>query len=76
MSKVMFSLPNTLIDRMKAVIPAGERSHVLAELLIKEVEAREEHLYRQALQLEANKELRSEMKEWDQALFHDGLDDV
>lgn len=76
MAKVMISLPDSLIERMKASIPTGERSHVLAELLEKEIEARESQLYARALELESNKELRTEMQAWDQTFGNDGLDNV
>lgn len=76
MSKVMFSLPDELVFRMKSVIPAGERSEVLANLLDKEIKAREDNLYNRAAELEACVGLRREMAEWDAGFSQDGLDDV
>lgn len=75
-TRVMFSLPDQLINRMKVVIPAGERSHVLAKLLKKEIENRENTLYKHALKLEKNKALSKEMKTWEQIFGQDGLDDL
>ena len=72
----MISLPDSLIERMKASIPSGERSHVLAELLEKEIETRETQLYKHALELESNQKLRAEMQAWDQSFGNDGLDNV
>lgn len=75
-SKVMFSLPNQLVMRMKAAIPARERSKVLVILLEKEINAREKNLYMRAKALEENKELKEEMATWDQEFGQDGLDNV
>lgn len=73
MSRVMFSLPDSLIARMKATIPMGERSQLLAKLLEKEVTLREQTLYQHALKLEKNQHLRKGMQEWDQIFFDDGM---
>lgn len=76
MSKVMFSFPEKLVIRMKASIPARERSKVLAGLLEKEIKAREQRLYASAKELDQNKNLRSEMVTWDNEFGGDGLEDV
>lgn len=76
MSKVMFSLPNQLVVRMKASIPAGERSEVLSSLLEKEIAFREKSLYARAMELEAHEGLRQEMANWDAEFGNDGLDHV
>lgn len=76
MAKVMFSLPDKLVIRMKATISVGERSKLVAEILSKEVEAREEGLYKLAVKLEANRGLRQEMAVWDAEFSKDGLDDA
>ena len=76
MSKVMFSLPDPLVFRMRAVIPAGERSHVLVNLLEGEIQAREQALYQKALSLEGCEALRQEMSAWDKELGQDGLSEI
>jgi metal-responsive CopG/Arc/MetJ family transcriptional regulator len=76
MHKVMFSLPDNLVSRMKSVIPDGDRSRLVANLLEREVEQREQHLYEQAMQLESNMELRTEMQAIDKEFMNDGLDNV
>jgi len=76
MSKVMFSLPDKLVLKMKLTIPAGERSELLANLLEKEIEKREETFYQDALKLEAYTELQQEMKDWDSSFGNDGLEHV
>lgn len=76
MSKVMFSFPDQLVMRMRAVIPARERSKVLADLLEQEVKAREQHLYTCAKELEESKGLKEEMAAWDSEFGGDGLEDV
>lgn len=74
MRKVLVSIPDSLIDRMKAVIPSRQRSKILSELLEEEVKRREADLYRCALDVENDKALAAEMKEWD-ATIEDGIDD-
>ena len=72
----MFSFPDKLVIRMKAAIPARERSRVLADLLEKEIKVREQHLYTCAKELEESKGLREEMVTWDSEFGGDGLEDV
>lgn len=74
MSKVMFSFPDKLVIRMKAVIPARERSKILASLLEQEIKTREQHLYTCAKELEASKGLKDEMAIWDSEFGRDGLE--
>ena len=76
MSKVMFSLPDQLVTRMKTAIPARERSKVLARLLENEIKVREQHLFACATELESCKGLTKEMESLDQEFGGDGLEDV
>jgi hypothetical protein len=50
---------------MKATIPARKRSHVVRELLKKEVRRREKALYGCAVAAEKDEALNREMAEWD-----------
>jgi metal-responsive CopG/Arc/MetJ family transcriptional regulator len=63
--KVLISLSDNLYARMKAVIPARQRSKVVGELLEEEVRRREQELYECALSVEQDEQLRAEMAEWD-----------
>jgi metal-responsive CopG/Arc/MetJ family transcriptional regulator len=74
MHKVLVSIPDSLIDRMKAVIPSRQRSKILSKLLEDEVKRREADLYRCARDVENDKALVAEMKEWD-VTTEDGIDD-
>ena len=74
MYKVLLSIPDSLIDRMKAVIPSRQRSKILSKLLEDEVKRREAALYQYARGGENDKALAAEMKEWD-ATIEDGIDD-
>ena len=74
MHKVLLSIPDSLIDRMKAVIPSRQRSKILSKLLEDEVKRREGDLYRCARDVENDKALAAEMKECD-ATIEDGIDD-
>ncbi|MDF2867134.1 MAG: hypothetical protein K0S11_604 [Gammaproteobacteria bacterium] len=76
MSKVMFSLPKQLVSRMRVFIPEGERSELVASLLEKEIQLREQRLYQAATELEACRGLGQEMVEWDQAFGQDGLHEI
>lgn len=74
MEKVLVSIPDVLIDRFRALIPARQRSKVIAYLIETEVEKREKALYECALALEKDEDLNKEMSEWDITLM-DGLHD-
>jgi hypothetical protein len=74
MQKVLFSLPDSLVSRMRASIPPKQRSKVVAHLLEQELEKRERALYQCALEVEADEVLREEMKDWETTLG-DGIDD-
>ncbi|MCI0401293.1 MAG: hypothetical protein L0Z68_08355 [Gammaproteobacteria bacterium] len=65
MGKVLFSLPDQLVTRMRASIPPKHRSRVMALLLEHEIKRREEALYRCALKVEADESLHEEMKDWE-----------
>jgi hypothetical protein len=71
--KVLISLPDELGARMQAVIPARQRSKVIAELLAAEVERRERQLYECALAVEQDEQLNAEMADWE-VTVDDGLE--
>jgi hypothetical protein len=73
MQKVLFSLPDDLVARMRASIPPKQRSKVVAYLL-EEIKRREQALYQCALEVEADEALQEEMKDWD-ATLGDGIED-
>jgi hypothetical protein len=63
--KVLISLPDELAARMQAVIPARQRSRIIAALLEEEIRRRERELYECALAVEQDEQLNAEMAEWD-----------
>lgn len=63
--KILVSLPEDLVKRMKTVIPARKRSQVVKELLEAEIEKREGALFECAKAVESNEALNREMAEWD-----------
>jgi hypothetical protein len=71
--KVLISLPDELGARMQAVIPARQRSRVIAELLAAEVERRERQLYECALAVDQDEQLNTQMADWD-VTVGDGLE--
>ena len=76
MHKVMFSLPDSLVSRMRSVIPAGDRSRLVANFLKQEVEQREQNLYELAMKLESNESFLTEMQELEKEFMNDGLENV
>jgi len=74
MEKVLVSLPSQLVARMRATIPARQRSKIITHLIEEEVERRERMLYECALAVENDKALQLEMNEWDVTL-NDGLNE-
>ncbi len=73
MEKILVSLPNDLVKRMRTVIPARKRSQVVKDLLEKEVNRREEALFQCALAVEKDEALNQEMTEWD-VTMGDGIE--
>jgi len=73
MEKILVSLPNELVKRMKTVIPARKRSQVVKDLLEQEIDRREEALFQCALAVEKDKALNKEMAEWD-VTIGDGIE--
>ena len=73
MQKILFSLPDKLAERMKAVIPPRQRSKVLSELLEDEIKRREKRLYQCALDVEKDEALNKEMDDWN-TTTGDGID--
>ncbi len=65
MQKILISLPEDLVNRMKTTIPARTRSQVVKELLEKEIRRREEALHECAVAVEKDEALSREMTEWD-----------
>lgn len=74
MEKILISLPNQLVIRMRATIPPRQRSKIITSLLEKEIKKREQALYECALAVEQDAALREEMTDWD-ITIDDGLDD-
>ena len=74
-AKVMFSFPDQLVVRMRAMIPTRERSKVIAILLEKEIASREKSLFLCAKSLEESTGLNNEMAVWENEFSQDGLDD-
>ena len=73
MHKVLVSIPDDLIDRMKAVIPPRQRSKILTKLLEDEVKTREAKLHQCARMVESDQSLNAEIEDWN-ATIGDGID--
>jgi len=63
--KILVSLPEDLVKRMKAMIPSRKRSQVVKELLEAEIERRERALFECAKAVESDEALNRETAEWD-----------
>lgn len=72
MEKVLISLPDQLAARMRATIPARQRSKIITHLIEEEITKRERSLYECALAVENDDALSQEMNDWDITL-QDGL---
>jgi len=73
MQKILVSLPDSLVQRMKTIIPSGKRSSVISDLLDKELKRREIEMYKIAQEVEKDEKLNDEMSEWD-ITIGDGLE--
>ena len=73
MEKILVSLPDDLVKRMKTVIPTRKRSQVVKELLEVEIAKREKELFDCAKAVEKDEALNQEMAEWD-ATTGDGIE--
>lgn len=65
MGKILVSLPDDLVMRMRAVIPARHRSKLITDLLKKELERKEQELYECACEVEKDDKLNQEMADWE-----------
>ena len=75
MHKVLISLPDQLVNRMRTTIPERQRSKIITALLEAEILRREKALYECALAVENDKALKADLSLWD-ATINDGLDDI
>lgn len=73
MEKVLISIPDQLATRMRATIPARQRSKTITHLIEDEVVKRENLLYECAVAVEKDSVLGHEMEDWNVTL-QDGLD--
>ncbi len=73
MQKVLVSLPDDLAVRMKQVIPARQRSKIIAMILEAEINRRENEFYKCARDVEADDALNNEMTDWE-ATISDGIE--
>ena len=74
MDKILVSMPNQLAARLRAVVPARQRSKMIVSLIEKELLKKEHSLYECALAVEKDAALHREMVEWD-GVVGDGIDD-
>jgi len=72
MQKVLFSLPDEEVKRLRLLIPEKQRSKVIAVILKKELDKREHALYECAKAVEEDEALNKEMQDWNVTL-NDGL---
>lgn len=65
MEKILISIPHQLAARLRAIIPARQRSKILSHLIENEITKREKLLTQCAIEVEKDQALRKEMKDWD-----------
>ena len=74
MEKILVSIPDQIAVRMRAAMPARQRSKIIVRLLEDEITKRERLLYECALAVEKDEALNQEMCGWETTL-KDGLND-
>jgi hypothetical protein len=73
-SNLLLKLPAELMTRFKSVVPARQRTRVIASLVELEVQRREQEIERVAAAVEADGVLNADMRNWD-ATIADGIDE-
>lgn len=70
-----FTIPEDVWDEFNHIVPKRQKSRVISKLLKQEVEKRKKELYKIAQEVEKDKKLNQEMKEWETTIA-DGLGDL
>jgi len=65
MQKVLISMPDSILSRLRAVVPDRQRSKFITRVVEEELKKHEEALYQCALKVEQDEALNAEMKEWE-----------
>lgn len=73
MQKVLISIPDSILSRLRAIVPDRQRSKFISAIVEKELKKREQKLFHCALKVEQDKALNTEMGDWD-ATISDGLE--
>jgi hypothetical protein len=73
MQKVLISMPDSILSRLRAIVPDRQRSKFISSIVEKELKKREQNLFQCALKVEKDKALNADMKNWD-ATLNDGLE--
>jgi hypothetical protein len=73
-SNLLLKLPAELMTRFKSVVPARQRTRVIATLVELEVQRREQEIECVAAAVEADGALNDDMRNWD-ATIADGIDE-
>jgi hypothetical protein len=63
--KITFELPDDLGRKFRAVVPNGQRSRMVAELLAERLNVAESSLEQAAKKANTFKRLNAEMKDWE-----------
>ena len=63
--KVTFELPGGLVERLRALVPAGERSRFVADLISKKLENKSSALEQAARKANGLRRVNGEMKDWE-----------
>jgi hypothetical protein len=75
MVTLSFEIPKSMASRIEENFSVSEINNVFSKLFEKEIQAREK-LFQRALEVESDIALCDEMKEWEEAFLHDGLEDI
>ncbi|MBU4267419.1 MAG: hypothetical protein KJ808_01015 [Acidobacteria bacterium] len=73
MQKLLISIPDSILSRLRAIVPDRQRSKFISTIIEKELKKREQALFQCALKVEQDKALNAEMGDWD-ATLNDGIE--
>jgi len=74
MTQLLIHLPDYLLGRFRAAVPAKQRSKYIEHLLEEDLKKHDDELRRAAMAVELDDEINVAMKDWD-IVSGDGLDE-
>lgn len=73
MQKVLISIPDSILARLRVIVPDRQRSKFISTIVERELKKLERVLFQCALKVEQDKALNADMKDWD-VTINDGIE--